>query len=143
LRRADGALCIVDLDTTMSGTVLADIGQLLRSCAEPPGAPRAAQVEVDRVRHIVEGWLLGWEGRLDDAEWAALPAAGVVATVEHSARFLTDHLEGDRYFRTAQRGDNLARFRAEVARAHRHLDAYDDVRAALERIELDERARRT
>ena len=38
-------------------------------------------------------------------------------TLELAARFLTDHLLGDRYFRTGYPGHNLDRCRAQLALA--------------------------
>jgi len=56
--------------------------------------------------------------------------AGRLITLEQAVRFLTDHLEGDRYYRIARPGHNLIRCQAQLAL----LRSLTDQEAALERI---------
>ena len=44
-----------------------------------------------------------------------------------AVRFLTDHLQGDAYFKVERRGDNLLRARSQLELAHRFLAAEDDM----------------
>jgi aminoglycoside phosphotransferase (APT) family kinase protein len=130
------ALCVVDLDTVMPGTALFDFGELART-----GACPAAEDErdLDRVRvdpglfrALASGFVAGARGLLDGAELGALALAGPLMALENGVRFLTDHLEGDRYFKIARPGHNLDRARAQLRLAQRMLDAEREMRAVFD-----------
>jgi len=113
------ALCVIDLDTVMPGLFLYDFGDLVRTAASP-----AAEDETDLSKvcvalgmfeALVDGTLDGLGGLLPPEERRLLAPAGAVATYECGMRFLTDHLEGDGYFRTHRPGHNLDRARAQLA----------------------------
>jgi N-acetylhexosamine 1-kinase len=115
---------VLDLDTVMAGTVLADVGELVRSgtragAEDVVGPPVAAA----RTAAVVDGFLAGWGEPLDAAERAALPIAGAVLTLENAVRFLDDHLAGDVYFAVADPGQNLRRHRAAAAQVRALLAA--------------------
>jgi hypothetical protein len=107
---------VLDLDTTMPGSILADVGELVRSGTRTIAEDVAelAPVARGRLEAVVGGFLDGWGLPLDPAEAAALPVAGAVLTVENAVRFLTDHLDGDVYFAVDGPGHNLRRHRAAV-----------------------------
>ncbi|MDQ6726368.1 MAG: phosphotransferase [Actinomycetota bacterium] len=111
------ALCMVDLDTAGPGTVLFDVGDLVRSgAATGPEDGDAGDVEVrtDIVEAILDAYADAAAGFLTESERALLPLAGPLMTLEAAARFLTDHLRGDVYFRVDGPGHNLARARNQV-----------------------------
>jgi Ser/Thr protein kinase RdoA (MazF antagonist) len=133
------ALCVIDLDTTMSGTVLSDFGELVRT-----GACRAAEDEadLDRVRldldlfeALARGYLAGSAGLLTEAEAerGALVTAGPMLTLMNAVRFLADHLSGDLYFRVLREGHNLDRARVQLRLAEQMRAAQPDLRVSLER----------
>jgi hypothetical protein len=133
--RMDGRVCVIDLDTTMAGTVLSDVGELIRSCTWPAAEDdetAAPALQPERVGRVVAAWVSGWGGALHPAEREGLVIAGIVRTLENAVRFLTDHLDGDRYFYVSEPQQNLARFRAQLAHAQVQLDAYDDLRRSVE-----------
>ena len=117
---ATGAgLCLVDLDTVGPGTVLFDVGDLVRSGAarlpedgEPPAG--AAVVDHAVVSAILAGYAGAGAGFLTDAEVDLLPLAGPLMALEAAARFLTDHLQGDVYFKIEGPGHNLRRARNQL-----------------------------
>jgi aminoglycoside phosphotransferase (APT) family kinase protein len=120
--RTGEGLCIVDLDTVASGTVLFDVGDLVRSATttvgeDDPGAPAA--VRADLLEAVVSAYLGGAGLLLTDDEIDLLSLAGPLMTYEAALRFLTDHLAGDVYFRLARPDQNLDRARAQL----RLLDA--------------------
>lgn len=119
----DGAMVVLDLDTVMAGTILSDLGELIRTCARPSAeaSPFDLDVAVSAVRGFVHGWGLG----LDNAEVAALPIAGILMTTQNAVRFLADHLQGDTYYRVTETGRNLERARVMVAHAHAQIDAHE------------------
>jgi hypothetical protein len=64
---------------------------------------------------IARGYLEGAAPLLDRADRASLAFAGPLITFEIAVRFLTDHLDGDTYFRIARPGQNLERCRSQLA----------------------------
>ena len=120
-------LCVIDLDTVMEGTVLCDFGDLVRSAASSsPEDERDLdniRFELDRFEALTRGYLDGVGAQLSRPERAALALAGPRMTLETGVRFLTDHLEGDVYFRTGRSAHNLDRCRCQLTLAERMLDA--------------------
>ena len=117
--RTGEALCIIDLDTAMPGSALWDFGDMVRSMTSP-----AAEDEEDLMRvgvavpmfaGLVQGYLEAAGTLLVPRERALLTFAGRLITLEQAVRFLTDHLEGDRYYRIERPGHNLARCRTQLA----------------------------
>jgi hypothetical protein len=120
--RTGRAVCIVDLDTTMPGTVIYDIGELLRTATttiaeDDASALDASSVTVDRerVEAVVSGFVDGAGALLVDAERAAMAHAGPLMAAENAIRFLADHLRGDVYFGAEREGHNLDRARTQLA----------------------------
>jgi Ser/Thr protein kinase RdoA (MazF antagonist) len=110
-------VCVIDLDTVMHGTALYDFGDCVRSAtsrgAEDERDPRAAAFDVERFEALARGWLEVAAGFLTPREIDLLPAAARAVTHTCGVRFLTDHLSGDRYFRTERKGHNLDRCRTQ------------------------------
>jgi Ser/Thr protein kinase RdoA (MazF antagonist) len=110
-----GAVVVVDLDTVMPGSVLWDVGDMVRS-STGTADEATARVSFDAGRYyaLVEAWLAEVGDLLTAAERAAVATAGPVVTFEQAVRFLTDHLEGDVYFRVTRPDQNLDRARNQV-----------------------------
>jgi hypothetical protein len=117
--RTDEALCVVDLDTVMPGSLLYDFGDLVRTSAgtaleDEPDALRMAFLP-SRFRALVAGFLEGTAGIMTQGERALLPEAGRIITTIMGLRFLTDYLSGDSYYRVHRPGHNLDRTRTQIA----------------------------
>jgi Ser/Thr protein kinase RdoA (MazF antagonist) len=103
---------VVDLDTLMAGSILWDVGDMVRSSTGTADeAAPGVRFDGERYRALVDGWLSEVAELLTTAERAALPVAGPVVTFEQAVRFVTDHLRGDVYFRVGFPGENLLRAR--------------------------------
>jgi hypothetical protein len=117
VKTAEG-LCVIDLDTVMGGSVMNDFGELVRSASgrarEEEVPLEAISIELGELRGIARGYLAGAGSLVGAAELRVLPLAGTRMAFENAIRFLTDHLLGDVYFRTARRGQNLERCRAQL-----------------------------
>ncbi len=141
VRGTDGVFTIIDLDTTMPGPVLADVGELIRTMCRSASEDddlAATSLQTERFGLVVRGWLSGYGEELHATEAEALPIAGAVMTVENALRFLTDYLDGDVYFHTDRPDQNRARFRSQIALAQTLLDGMNDLR----RVAKNELARR-
>lgn len=130
------ALCVVDLDTTMPGTLLSDFGELVRSATgggrdeSESGQP---QLDLRVFDALARGYLGAAGSLLEDAELRAFPLAGAHLALMNAMRFLTDHLEGDVYFRLFRPGQNLARAETQLALAEQVLARREALSAILER----------
>ncbi len=127
LMTGDGrrARCVIDLDTLMPGLPLYDFGDLVRTavCSAAEDADPAEMVPRPRIlRALADGWLEGRGDACQRDERRLMIAAGALMTYECGIRFLTDHLDGDRYYRIKREGHNLARARAQLALAARLFD---------------------
>ncbi len=112
------ARAVLDLDTVMPGTALWDVGDLLRSSASRAAEdadPRDVHAEPALVEAVLAGWLEGAGAAVVPAERERLLLAGRVITLEQAARFLADHLAGDRYYAVREPGHNLRRARTQLA----------------------------
>lgn len=137
--RSGEALCVLDLDTVMPGLILHDFGDLARSAAAGPedaAGGGAGGLSLGRFEALVQGYLEGTGDLLTPGELEHLALAPRVITLELAMRFLTDHLEGDRYFKMAHPGHNLERCRAQL----RLLAEMEAAEAAMH--DIVERARR-
>jgi hypothetical protein len=128
------ALCVVDLDTVMPGVVGHDFGDMVRSMSTltPEDAAGGEPVEVSEALFaaLARGYLEAVGKMLSRAEIESLVPSGLVSTMEQAARFLTDHLQGDVYFRVHRPGQNLDRARTQLAL----LEALIDARPRFEEI---------
>lgn len=109
------ATCVVDLDTVMPGTVLFDFGDMARTMLSPvpEDSTDLARVTV-RPEHfaaLARGYLEGCGDMLTRLERDNLVFAARLVTGVIGLRFLTDYLDGDRYFRTTHAEHNLERAR--------------------------------
>jgi hypothetical protein len=117
------AICLLDLDTCMAGTVLYDFGDLVRNTAVPCAEDEQdlSKIFVDRDLYIAiyEGYIREMGDALSDEERHFLPVAPRVLALTLGVRFLSDYLTGDTYFRTHRDAHNLDRARAqfEIVRA--------------------------
>jgi len=128
------ALAVVDLDTTMPGLVAHDFGDLVRSAVsdseEDERELSRVGVRLGFFGALAEGYLAGIGGAIEPTERDGLVTGALVIVYEQAVRFLTDHVDGDRYYRIARAGHNLDRARAQLAL----LVSLERARPELERI---------
>nr|WP_184019922.1 aminoglycoside phosphotransferase family protein [Haloferula luteola] len=112
-------VCVIDLDTTMPGSVLYDFGDMVRticpSTREDEADLNRIDLRLDRFEALVDGYLTSAGSFLLPAEIALLAESGKLLALECGIRFLTDFLDGDRYFKTHRPDHNLDRCRAQFA----------------------------
>jgi aminoglycoside phosphotransferase (APT) family kinase protein len=127
-------LCVIDLDTVMPGVLLFDFGDLCRTATRPTAGDETdlARVELrmDLFEALVQGYLSMIGDRLVPAERDLLAHSAALITLETGIRFLTDYLEGDRYFKTGRPAHNLDRCRVQF----KMVDSFERHRAAMERF---------
>jgi Ser/Thr protein kinase RdoA (MazF antagonist) len=116
-RETGCAASLIDLDTVQPGLVHYDLGDCLRSCCSVRSGPTdvGERFDLDLCRAILGAYADETEGLLDEGEIELLFDAIRLIPFELGLRFLTDHLEGDRYFRVTERGQNLRKARTQLA----------------------------
>ena len=109
------AVCVIDLDTVMPGSLLYDFGDALRM-----GSSTAAEDETDldkvnfdeeTFRAFSKGYLSEMKNSITERELELLPFSIKLLTYECGIRFLTDYLNGDTYFKIHREHHNLDRAR--------------------------------
>lgn len=112
-------LCVIDLDTVMSGTILFDTGDMLRT-----GSITAGEDEQDLNKvgcdanlfvQMVKGYRSVADSFLTDAEKSLIAESGRATTQIMGVRFLTDYLNGDVYYHIEHSSHNLDRTRTQMA----------------------------
>lgn len=113
------AVCVIDLDTVMPGLALDDFGDLVRTSScfarEDTRDLSRVVVELPIFEALAQGYIAAAGKFLTDTEIDSLVLSGKLMTYESALRFLTDHLEGDTYFRVHREGHNLDRARVQLA----------------------------
>ncbi|MBR5196044.1 MAG: aminoglycoside phosphotransferase family protein [Akkermansia sp.] len=111
----DDAVCVIDLDTVMPGSVLYDFGDMVRTATcmakEDEEDLSKVRMEMPFFESLAEGYLDAAHNFLTTKEVEFMPFAGWLITTEIGIRFLTDYLDGDLYFRTEKPEHNLIRAR--------------------------------
>ena len=125
----DQVLGVIDLDTVGPGHWAWDFGDLVRSVAFSHGG-----VDMDQFRACVRGFS---QGRRDldqaqDVTATQMSLAPAYIALTLGVRFLTDHLQGDRYFRVSDRGENIDRAQQQLGL----LERFSALRKALYRTAL-------
>jgi hypothetical protein len=110
-------ICVIDLDTVMPGLSLYDFGDSIRFGANPAAEdePDLSKVcmELELFEQFTKGYLDSAKDFLTPEEVEYLPFASKIMTLECGMRFLTDHLNGDVYFKIHREGHNLDRARTQ------------------------------
>lgn len=130
--RQGGACGLFDLDTAGPGLLQYDLGDCLRSACnrtgEVPEGGAAVTFDLDICEAVLKGYLEVGEGQRAAGEMYYLADGVFTITFELGLRFLTDHLQGDRYFRVAVRGENLGRSRVQFRLAASILEQEERLR---------------
>lgn len=100
-RQTQQVRSLVDLDTIMSFTWLADWGDMMRSLCNVAGEkerdPSKVNVNEEVYEAVARGFL-STAREVQEAEVALMTDAIQIITLELGLRFLTDYLRGDNYF---------------------------------------------
>ena len=111
------ALCVIDLDTVMPGSVLYDFGDAIRygasTAAEDETDLDRVALDIDLFAAFSDGFIAATAARLTGTELYSLPLGALVMTFENSLRFLADYLDGDIYYRIERPAHNLDRARCQ------------------------------
>ena len=114
----DKALCVIDLDTTMAGYFISDVGDMMRTYLSPVSEEEEdfSKIEVrdDFYKAIVKGYSEQMETVLSAEEKAHFFYAGKFMIYMQALRFLTDYLNNDVYYGAKYPTHNLVRARNQI-----------------------------
>jgi len=130
-------LCVIDLDTVMPGLAATDFGDAVRFGAS---TARDDERDLDHVRlslpmyeACAQGFLSVCGKRLWPLEKETLPLGAKLMALECGSRFLTDYLNGDRYFRISRPTQNLDRTHTQMKLLTEMEKHWDEMRSIAEK----------
>ena len=130
------AICVIDLDTIMPGTVLYDYGDSIRfganTAVEDEKDLDKVNLDMDLFKTYTDGFLSKVADNLSKDEIHYLPLGAWTMTAEVGIRFLTDYLNGDIYFRTEYPDHNLVRARDQMKLLEKIEEHYDEMTAYVD-----------
>ena len=114
-------LAVIDLDTVMPGLIAFDFGDAIRVAAstvdEDEKDLSKVALDLQKYEAFTRGFVGAVKGMLSEPEKQTLALGALAMTAECGARFLTDYLDGDKYFRIHYPDQNLARAKCHLALA--------------------------
>jgi hypothetical protein len=110
-------ICVVDYDTCMPGVILSDVGDLSRyslsdSAEDEPDLSKI-KVRPEYFEAISRGFVDSMSAVLKPSEVLMFPIGVMLRTLCDGIRFLTDHIQGDVYFKISRPSQNLDRARTQ------------------------------
>ncbi|MBO7249895.1 MAG: aminoglycoside phosphotransferase family protein [Clostridia bacterium] len=132
------AMCVIDLDTVMPGSVLYDFGDAIRfgasTAAEDEPDTSKITLDMELFKLFAKGFLEETEGLLSKEEIRFMPLGVKIMTCELAMRFLTDYINGDTYFKIKYPEHNLVRARAQIKLLTEIEAKYDEMVACIDSL---------
>ena len=111
------ALCVIDLDTVMPGLMAFDFGDSIRfgaaTAAEDERDLSKVSMSLELFKTFAKGFISSCP-ELTQEEYTSLAWGARIMTLECGLRFLTDYLDGNKYFAVHRPGQNLDRCRTQL-----------------------------
>lgn len=129
LDKNDEVQCVIDLDTVMPGYVAYDFGDAIRtiinSAAEDEKDLSKVVLNIPLYQAYTEGYLFEARDFLTEKEIESLFYGVLLLPYMQAVRFLTDYLEGDKYYKIHYIDHNLVRTRAQI-KLVQELEAHEE-----------------
>jgi hypothetical protein len=127
-------IAIVDLDTCMAGTLLYDFGDLTKHLViigqEDEQNLSKIEINLEYFSGAVDGYLSELLPLMKASELELLAKSLKTFALILGTRFLSDHLQGDTYFKISRPGHNIERARAQfklVLELEEHESAMEQI----------------
>ncbi len=131
-------LAVIDLDTVMPGFAGHDFGDAVRfacnTLPEDADDGEHAKLDLDAFTQFAQGFLPEVRKILTPTELETLPDGVLLLTLELSARFLKDDLDGDVYFKCQKDRHNRVRATCQTALARDILHKLPEMRQIVQRV---------
>ena len=116
---SDEAVCVIDLDTIMPGTILFDTGDMIRTACNTAEEDEKDLSKVsfyaEMYKSLIGGYMESADSFLTKEEREGIKESGRVITQIMAVRFLADYIAGDVYYHTAYDDHNLVRCRTQLS----------------------------
>jgi len=135
--KTGNALCLIDLDTVMPGYIHFDLGDAIRTLANPFPEDEIALEKISFDLRMVASFLEGIgesEVELSRVEKQAIPYGAVLMPFLHGLRALTDFLNNDIYYKVSYSDQNLHRSRSLFTVTQKALQQKEDLAKIVEDI---------
>lgn len=124
----DHVQCVIDLDTVMPGFVAFDFGDAIRTVINNAAEDEADLSKITLNVRLFEAYAKGYLQEavhfLNSSELNSLTYGVLLLPYLQAGRFLTDYLDGDRYFKIHFAEHNLQRARAQL-KLVKELEAHE------------------
>lgn len=124
-------LCVIDLDTVLSSTILNDFGDAIRyytnAGKEDEKDLSKVYMRMDIFKGFTEGYLSETKSFLSPSEMKYLAFSAMYITIEQVLRFLMDYIDGDNYYKIQYDDHNLVRTRAQIKLCESMEEKYDEM----------------
>lgn len=131
-------LCVIDLDTAMSGFVTSDFGDFMRTAAntgkEDDADLSKVSFDLDIFKSYSRGYLESAKSFLTPLEIELLPFGAKLLTYMQFVRFLTDYLNGDTYYKIDYESHNLIRSVAQLKLLQSIENKYDELNSFIKAL---------
>jgi hypothetical protein len=135
LDKNDKALCLIDLDTVMPGFIHYDFGDAMRtganSAAEDEADLSKVNFDISMFKAFSEGYLSEAATFLTRSELEYLAFSPLLITYTQAVRFLTDYIDGDRYYKIHHPGHNLQRTRSQIQLVKSMEEQYSEMQGII------------
>ncbi len=130
-------LSVIDLDTVMPGLVACDFGDAIRVAAstgkEDEKDLDKVALDMQKYDAFAKGFVGAVKDSLTTAEKETLSLGAVAMTVECGMRFLTDYINGDKYFKIHYPDQNLVRARCHLVLARDMIKKLDEMQEIVDK----------
>ena len=133
-------ICVIDLDTVMPGYFISDVGDMMRTYLSPVSEE---EKNFDKIGirdnffyAIARGYLEEMGDELSQAEIDHFVYSGLFITYMQALRFVTDHLNNDKYYGASYPGHNYIRAMNQVTLLQRLLERQGELSRMVSRIRL-------
>ncbi len=129
-------LCVIDLDTVLSSTVLNDFGDAIRfytnTGLEDDLNLSKVSMDMEIFKAFTKGYLEEAKSFLTEKELEYLAFSAKYITYEQVLRFLMDYIDGDNYYKTKSPEHNLVRTRAQYKLLQSIEGQFDEMNRIVE-----------
>ncbi len=127
-------LSVIDLDTVMPGLVAFDFGDAIRvagsTADEDEKDLSKVALDITKYEAFTRGFVGVLTNAMTQAEKDSLALGAIAMTLECGVRFLTDYINGDKYFKIHYEDQNLVRAKCQLALGRdmiAHLDEMQEI----------------
>ena len=130
-------VCVIDLDTVMPGLAVFDFGDIVRSGTNTGLEDEQDLSEINFntkiFNSLAHGFLEATRTTLTPVEIDQMAFGAKLITFEQGLRFLTDHLNGDSYYKIHRPSHNLDRARTQFKLVKEMENHFDEMLGTIEK----------